>query len=200
MDFLDFILNPGVLNAIAGGMQAGSRISQGQQIADHGQALKQAAQFQADQLREQAGDAIATAQRRAWSEDRAARYLQSETLARAAASGGGASDPTVINIIAKQAEEGAYRQQVALYEGNSRARGLVRQAQAREFEGASQLASAQGAERASYLQAGTSLIGSLARDSSLYQRFGGGGPEGVTPPNPFFTDEAVTPPNPFFIE
>ncbi len=181
MDFLDFILDPSILNAVATGIQAGSRVNTGQQQIEYGETLRQAAQFEADQLREQSGDAIAAAQRRAWSEERQARYVASETLARAAASGGGASDPTVVNLIAKQAEEGAYRAQVALYDGNARARQLQRQALAREYEGASRKASAEGAGRASMLGAGATLVTGFAKDSSLFQRFGGDGPPKTVP-------------------
>lgn len=192
MDFLDFLLNPRVLGAVASGIQAGSKVSSGTQMIEHGDDLRAAAEFQAAQLEQQAGSAVAAAQRRAWNEERATRYLASETLARAAASGGGASDPTVINLIAKQAEEGAYRRQVALYEGDDRARQLRLAAEARRYEGASQQASAKGAGRASIFGAGTSLLAGTARDASMFQRFGGGGPQvmsdsgGVTPPNPFY--------------
>lgn len=189
MDFLDFILDPRTINAVATGLTAGGKINTAQQLEQHGNDLRAAAQFQADQLREQATDAVGAAQRRAWSDDRAARYLASETLARAAASGGGASDPTVVNLIAAQAAEGSYRRQVDLYEGDTRARQLQLQATAREYEGASQQASAQGAGRSTLLSAGASLLKGYADDSSLYQRFAGDGPKGVLPPpNPFLDD------------
>jgi hypothetical protein len=192
MDFIDIILSPQVLGAVASGFQTAGRINTGQQQMQHGEDLQAAAEFQAAQLEAQAGSAVAAAQRRAWTEERATRYLASETLARAAASGGGASDPTVINLIAKQAEEGSYRQQIALYEGEDRARVLRLQALARRYEGSSQKASAEGAGRASMLAAGTSLLSGMAKDSSMYQRFGGGGPQGID------TGAGVSPPNPFY--
>jgi hypothetical protein len=175
----EFLLNPRTINMIAGGLEAGGRYNTGAQQIAHGANLQAAAEFTAMQLEQQAGDAIASAQRRAWNEDRATKYLASETLARAAASGGGASDPTVINLIAKQAEEGAYRRQVALYEGDSRARAMRLQAEARRFEGGSQRSAAENAGKASMFGAGTSLLTSMAKDSSLYQRFGGGGPQQI---------------------
>jgi hypothetical protein len=181
LDFFgDILTDPRTISMIAGGLEAGGRFSAGQQQIAHGADLQAAAEFTAAQLERQASDAIGSAQRRAWNEDRSTKYLASETLARAAASGGGASDPTVINIIAKQAEEGAYRRQVALYEGDSRAGQLRLQAEARRFEGGSQRAAAEGAGRASMFGAGTSLLKSMARGASLYDRFGNGGPQGVS--------------------
>lgn len=183
-DFFDFVgnilTNPRTLNMIAGGMEAGGRMALGQQQIAQGANLQAAAEFMAAQLEQQAGDAMASAQRRAWNEGRATRYLASETIARAAASGGGASDPTVINLIAKQAEEGAYRQQVALYEGASKDHVLRLQAQAKRYEGGSQRAAAEATGRGTMFGAGTSLLTSMARDSSLYERFGAGGPKGMT--------------------
>lgn len=191
--FLDFFGNllsdPRTINTIAGALDFGGRVSAGQQQIAHGADLQAAAEFAAAQLDKQASDAIGSAQRRARNEDRATKYLASETLARAAASGGGASDPTVINIIAKQAEEGAYRRMVALYEGDSRAAQMRLQAQARRFEGGSQRAAAEGAGRATMFGAGTSLLKSMARDSSLYERFGGGGPKGAQIDTSWFAND-----------
>lgn len=175
------LTNPWTLNMISGALDFGGRVNASQQQAAHGANLQAAAEFTAAQLEQQAGDAMASAQRRAWNEDRAAKYLASETLARAAASGGGASDPTVINIIARQAEEGAYRRQVALYEGASREQVLRLQAMSRRFEGGSQRAAAEGNARGTMFGAGTNLLKSMARGSSLYERFGAGGPQGVAP-------------------
>lgn len=182
MDFLDFLLDPRILGAVATGIQAGSQIQTGQQQQEYGEALREAARFEAMQLRAQASDALAASQRRAYDEERAAKYLASETLARAAASGGGASDPTVVNLIARQAEEGAYRQQVRLYEGETTARQLRLAAAAREYEGASREASAKGAGRATMLGAGATMLRGASQEgsgklfSSLFSRFGGNGP------------------------
>jgi hypothetical protein len=180
-DFLGNVLtSPVTLSVIRGAVDFGGRVNLSQQQAAFGANLQAAAEFTAVQLEKQASDAMASAQRRAWNEDRATKYLASETLARAAASGGGASDPTVINIIARQAEEGAYRQQVALYEGASRDQVLRLQAMAKRFEGGSQRAAKEGEARGTMFGAGTNLLKSMEAGSSLYKRFGGGGPEGVS--------------------
>ena len=88
----------------------------------------QAAAFQAAQLEQDAKTSIGMGQRAAAEERRQAEIAQSRILALAAASGGGASDPTVVNLIARQAQEGAYRANLALYEGDEAARKMRLQA------------------------------------------------------------------------
>ena len=53
----------------------------------------------------------------------------------AAASGGGAGDPTVVNLMAGVGQEGKYQSGVALYEGETRGRGLEFDAKIRRMEG-----------------------------------------------------------------
>lgn len=139
---------------------------------------KQAAEFTAAQLRDQAGTSIAASQRDAYFEELNAKYVMSAQLAAAAASGGGASDPTVVNLIAQTAAMGAYRTQIALYAGQDKARQLEMQADATEFEGGMRKQAADQQAFGQYFQAGTNLVSGLARGASLYQRFGGGGPTG----------------------
>lgn len=141
---------------------------------------KQAADFQAEQLRQNAGQAQAGAQRSAADEERKAKLVTSAALASAAASGGGASDPTVTNIIARTASEGAYRRAVALYQGDDRARAMNLQADAKKYEGGNVLANSAMVAGAQTFGATTSLLKGAARGASLYQRFGGGGPGNQT--------------------
>lgn len=177
MSILDSLSDTGSLSQYGTTLQVGGQMmgAVGQLI--FGNQQKQSADFLAAQLRQQAGDVAAAAQRRAFLEDRNAKYVQSATLAAAAASGGGASDPTVINLIAQTAAEGAYRQQTALYQGDSKAQALRVQADTSEYDGeAKQAASRMGAITSSVNIAG-SLARGMARDASLFQRFGGGGPK-----------------------
>lgn len=143
-----------------------------------GQRQRVAAQFKAQQLRSQALQTAAAGQRAGDTEERQARLLQSRALAVAAASGGGASDTTVMNLIAGIAGEGSYRRAIRLYEGEDRARTLRMQASAADYEGAL-------AEEAGRLQAkgyetkaesfelqGTSSL--LKGAGSLFQKYAGG--------------------------
>jgi hypothetical protein len=83
---------------------------------------------QAAQLEFQAGQGRASAQRAAMEERRKSRFLSSRGLALAAASGGGADDPTVINNLAEIEGEGEYRALASMYEGETEARGKEAQA------------------------------------------------------------------------
>lgn len=82
------------------------------------------AQFNKQEAEKRAGAAIAISQRQAGEERRKAEYEASRALAVAAASGAGVSDPTIVRLIANVKGEGAYRANVALYEGEARARQL----------------------------------------------------------------------------
>jgi hypothetical protein len=101
-----------------------------------GQRRNVAAQFEAQQLEQQAGQTLAAQQRVAIEERRKAELLASRALAVAGASGGGASDPTVVRLIAGIKGEGSYRASVALYRGEDQARRLRMGAKAKRYEGA----------------------------------------------------------------
>jgi hypothetical protein len=68
-------------------------------------------------------------------ERRQARFAQSRALAVAAASGAGASDPTVMNTIGDLEAEGEYRALTSLFNGEQRARSQTMQANIARSEG-----------------------------------------------------------------
>lgn len=131
-----------------------------------GQAQNAEAQFEAKQLLMNANKAKAVAQREAAEEVRQSELVQSRILAVAAASGGGASDPTVMRLIGKQAGEGAYRAALAIYKGDDRAQQLELAAKAKRYEG-------EMAARAGMTKAITSVAGA---GMSLYDKYAQGGP------------------------
>ena len=155
---------------------AGGKLTQGIGQIVGGFQAAQNANYSADQLRVNAGQEKAASQRDMISEDQRSQRVQSEILARAAASGGGASDPTVVNIMARTAGEGAYRKAVALYHGDEAARAMTNQANAVEYEGKMAKHNAIMGGIGSIFSAGTNLISGGAGQSSLFQRFGNGGP------------------------
>lgn len=140
------------------------------------QAYAVAKETEAAQYEEQALSETATAQRAAFEEQRKSRILQSRAMAVAGASGGGVSDPTVVDIISDLAGEGAYRSAVAMYEGGQRTKGARQAAAAARYEGATGLASG-SASAASQRQAGnTALLGSIfqgiGQGASMYGKYG----------------------------
>jgi len=100
-----------------------------------GQAAKVAADSQAAQLRQQAGQEAAMSQRDAILQRRKGAYAMSRARAVAAASGGSVLDPSVLNIMGDIESETESNVLNALYTGKERATGLNYQADMRSFEG-----------------------------------------------------------------
>lgn len=141
-----------------------------------GKAQNVAAKYEAKQLASQANEAVAASQREAMEQRREANLVGSRALALAAASGGGASDPSVMKLLADLKGEGAYRSSVALYQGEERARQLRMGAAASRFSG--QQAQAAGRLRAtSYLLKAGGAVASRKLQSTMYEKYGQGGPE-----------------------
>lgn len=99
-----------------------------------GESSKRAYYREAANIEQNAMQRIAQAQREAQNVEREGRLAESRALAIAAASGG-ASDPGVINLIAKMAGENNYNRMVALYGGQEEARQMRLEAQARREQG-----------------------------------------------------------------
>lgn len=150
------------------GLQARGQLQQGKAAEVAGAARQQAANYEAAQLRVQSGQVIAASQRQAQEERRKSTLLQSRALALAAASGAGASDHTVVDIISDIAAEGAYRASVALYEGKETARGLRMQADATQYSGEVSRAEGKAGQDAYQLAALGSL---LSGGASLYEKY-----------------------------
>ena len=163
-------------NMIGTGLQAGGSLFSAFNKFSYADSAEQAGKLTALQMRQQASDVQAASQRTAWSVDRQGEMMASRALAVAAASGGGASDPTVVNLMAQNAGEFAYRKAVALYEGESKAQSLRYGADVTEYQAGATAASARAAGVANLFKAGTSIMSGAAADDSLFRRFGGGGP------------------------
>ena len=138
-----------------------------------GQRTQVADQYQAQQLEQNAGQAIAASQRAAMDERRKTALLVSRGAAVAAASGGGATDPTVTKLLEDITGEGTYRASVDLYQGEERARAMRMEAQAKRYEG--DVAAEGGQQRQdayTTMGIGTAAVGG----ASLWGKYGMGGP------------------------
>ncbi len=144
-------------------LTAGGQLQRGNVAAQIGQRTQAADQFQATQLRSNAGQQIAAGQIGAENQDLSTSYLVSKALARAAASGGGASDPTVINNIARISGEGKYRADVSRYEGDSAARSMNLQADALDWQGQNAVTEGEYAKKASRTSAFATVLSGAAR-------------------------------------
>lgn len=127
-----------------------------------GVAIKRAAKASKRYLNQMAKQEFAIAQREAFEEQKQAELLASRALAVAAASGGGASDPTVMNIIGDIHGEGALRAGLELYKGKTRADAL-------QFEGEMLMFEARNQKKASDI----GVFSSLTKfGAGMYEVFG----------------------------
>jgi hypothetical protein len=129
------------------------------------------AQFQSEQLNVSAGQAQAAAQRSAIDIERQTQLNASRALAVAASSGGGASDPTVVNLLSQNAADGAYRKAAALYEGDDQARSM--RLQAAGIDTGSRIAQGQSRARqaAMFVDTAASAYGGYARGTSMKSKY-----------------------------
>ncbi len=141
-------------------MAAGSLLSAGGSIIGANSEAKEL-RSQAAQLDAQAGLERASSQRAAIDEKRQARLLASRGLAVAAASGGGADDPSVVNALAGIEGEGEYRALTALYNGDQTASGM-------EADAAAKRRGAKSVKTAGWMKAGGSI---LSAGSSIADRY-----------------------------
>lgn len=115
---------------------------------------------EASQLDAQAGIFRASSQRQAMEERRQAGLAGSRALTLAAAQGG-ASDPTVMNIIANLSGEGEYRALTALYDGEEKAR-------SNEVEANNRRKEAKNVKRAGYISAASTILQAGSTMASKY--------------------------------
>ncbi len=147
----------GALTSIAGGNSASAASK-----------VQQAAYNQA------AGQNRAVSQRQAEEARRQARLVQSRQQAVAAASGAGAADPTVVNLMGEARKAGEMDALTALYQGEQSARDLEYAGTLARFKG-------KQAKQAGYLNAFSQVLagaGTLA-DAFGGALFGGAAPSGT---------------------
>jgi hypothetical protein len=149
-------------------MAASAAVSAAGTIAA-GNAQRATLDNQAAQMNQQAGQERAVAQRNAYAQQKNTEYALSRAQAVAAASGGGADDPTVGKVESDIAGQGEYNSLTALYSGEEKARGLEYGAQNKLLEGES-------AHDSGVIGGVTTLLSSAAKGASMYSNYGNGGP------------------------
>jgi hypothetical protein len=159
---------PAVIAVVGMAMQAKGQTDAANADAARGQRAQNEANFEADQMDVNAGQAKAAAQRSAENVQLQSDVMQSRGLALAAASGGGASDPAIVNLLARNAGVGAYQKAIALYQGDTAARDMQLREEATRYGGELSMYDGQTAQRAGMMAAGASL---LKDGSSLYSKY-----------------------------
>lgn len=158
------------LQGAGAAVSAMGTLAGGRAAAAAGQSAMQAAEFTAAQQRQQANEALAVGQRGAFEKRREGDLLQSKLQARAAASGGGATDPTVIGLaedIAGRAEEGALFE---MFKGESKRRGLLDAAEGTHLQGLAALEEGQMKQRAARLSALGTVLGGAGSMFGTYKK------------------------------
>lgn len=127
-----------------------------------GEVQKRTADMQARNLRTQAGQEQAVAQRAQGDQLRQGRLVSSRAQALLAASGGDASGPGAEKILGDLAAENEYRAGAALYQGDARAARLRDEANQAEYAG-------KAAKQASYNNALAEVVGGVGK--TMYDRY-----------------------------
>ena len=96
---------------------------------------QKAREFQAAQQEQQAQESRAASQRQALEKQRQTQLAQSTLQARAAASGAGATDESVLNLGEDLSGRGEYQRLMEMYTGENRARGYEDAAMASRMTG-----------------------------------------------------------------
>lgn len=135
-----------------------------------GKAQESQAQLSALEDRKEANAVQAIAQREAIQERKKARYLRSRALAVAGASGAGAGDKQVSDILSDIDTEGEMNAMNILYSGNERARVLRSSAAAKRSEGRGYRSAAYGRSAATLFQGAADFAGS---NPTFFQKYGG---------------------------
>ncbi len=157
-------------------------LQQGQAQAAAGRAQQQSMQYQmqlrnaqAAAMEQSAGQERAAAQRAAIEQRRQGRFIDSRAQAISAASGGGALDPSIVNLMGDLGGEADFRAATALYQGEDRARNLEYGAVLQRATGQGDLyagevarRSGEAAQSRSYLRAAGTVAGGAAK---IYDRY-----------------------------
>ncbi len=116
------------LNLVAGMAQGAGKVAQGystQMLSKaEADATERAAAVEAAGLRARAAEERTAAQGEARNYDRRTKQVMGKQVALAAASGGGATDPTILDLIGETAAHGEEQRLAAMAKGESAARGL----------------------------------------------------------------------------
>lgn len=161
-------------------LSASGQIAKGNAAVGVGSRRRAQLEFQAQQLEAEAGQAKAVGQVGAQDMARQVALVKSSALARAAASGAGASDPSVLAVMANIGKEGAYRQALALYEGEAQSRLDLMRASAARFEGATNVADAAQVKKQSEIGAASTVLAGGAKGLSMYEKYYSGPSTGDT--------------------
>lgn len=142
----------------------GTAVSAVGTIASGNQA-KSDSYYNAEQLRRQGNDVRAAGSREMQKERRQKEMAQSSLMARAAASGGDTTDPTIVNLAGGIEREGEIQALSSFYRGENAARGY-------EDQAAMAIAKGKAAKQASIFKATSTILEGAGSLAGKYGKFG----------------------------
>lgn len=154
---------------------AGAQQQQAAAYEQQATAEQQAAQYKATEENRQAQEQRATSQRQALAKRRETEYTQSKLQASAAASGGGADDPTIIKLASDISGQGEYGALSDMYSGETRAVGLQNQANLDIYSGSAKAAALRANADMARSRATATILGGIGGLAGGFGKAGGFG-------------------------
>jgi hypothetical protein len=161
------------LTGIGAGISAANTIAGGDYAAQAGRMKQAEANFEADQDIANAAGETASAQRQAIDFNQRADLLRSSAAAHAAANGVNAGAGSALTNQAQIEARGRYQADMDLWSGQNQASGLMNRAAAKRYTGELDLLGGEEMQRASTLNALSTIAGGGA---SFMRMYGGKGP------------------------
>ncbi len=168
------------LSIAAGVVSASNTLAAGKAEERAADARALALDTEAGQARQFAGQERAAGQRAASERRREGELLSSRALAVSAASGAGAANPTVENIVGDIGAEGEFRALTEMFEAEERAREFETVGLFRAFEARQERRAGKVARKSSKNAAFAQLLGGGANAASFGGGTTGGGGRGLT--------------------
>lgn len=157
------------LSVAATTLSAAGTLAAGGAAKSAGEAQQSSMDYRAAQEEQAAQESRAVGQRRMFEKQREGRFALSALQARAAAGGGGADDPTVLNLGGDIAARSEYDALFEMYKGENRALGLEGSAVASRMSGDAAAAEGRSKKTASYLSAGGTILGGIGSAYRTYK-------------------------------
>ena len=159
------------LTAAGAGISAMGTIAAGNAAAQAGEAGQASQYYRAKQEEMAATESRASAQRSAFEQRRKGKFLLSTLQARAAASGGGADDETVLDLAGDIAGRSEYDALFDMYRGENRARGYQDAAVGSRMTGDAARAEGIAKKKASRLSAIGTIVGGAGSAMNVYKGY-----------------------------
>jgi hypothetical protein len=169
------------LTGIGHAVSAANTIAGGSYEAQSGQMKQALADFGAAQDVQNAAGAVASAQRQAFDTTQKTNLMRSTAVANAAASGIDAGSGSAVTNQAEITGRGQLQSAMDLWSGQNQATNLINQAAGKRYSGYMDWLGGQEAQRASYLNAISTIAGGGASIMRMYgsNRFGSRGNAGI---------------------